>query len=378
MLEATARLQRSVLGEFRNGKRTGGVALAASDTLPADSRQAARHCLEQYLAEFPALCLEARPQHQAWRDPKRKWFRGNRPAAEIGREYHATWFRVVPAGKFWMGNEGYSDEPVHIGERKTPMHVAQFPVTNELLAMYAPRHTEPFEDYKSFSGAARCPAIYVNWYDAWCVAAWLHARLPDEYEWEGACRAQFWQDPTPPPRATTYWFGDSEAKLGQHAMRPASVVGPCQPGPARLLLCPSFPAVTTSYSRLDREIFAGELDVVCGADFRLGVGRRSGWGWPRERSPAARLRSRGRAGPPQPPANSGETGGETGPPTAPNPNPSRARPKWRQAFAADGPRGGDGWPPPETRPPVAAVPTSRRSPVGVPHRPAVRPGERND
>ncbi|MFN9953041.1 MAG: SUMF1/EgtB/PvdO family nonheme iron enzyme, partial [bacterium] len=59
--------------------------------------------------------------------------------------------------------------------------------------------------------------IYLSWFDAWCVATWMHARLPKECEWEAACRAQFWQPGEAPPQHQTYWFGDAEERLKSHA-----------------------------------------------------------------------------------------------------------------------------------------------------------------
>jgi formylglycine-generating enzyme required for sulfatase activity len=219
LAEATARLQRHVLGQDVRGSRTGGVALLLEPNLPKEAKSAARHCLEQFLAEFPAMCLDPHPAITPWRDTGRTWFTGTRPAREIGREFHATWFVPVPAGKFWMGDaqSEYDDEPAHVAERTVPFRMAKLTITNELFALYAPRHPESFHEYERYSSSPRCPAIYVNWYDAWCVATWLHARLPDESEWEGACRAQFWTGGQPEPRPTRYFFGDSERDLDQHA-----------------------------------------------------------------------------------------------------------------------------------------------------------------
>jgi formylglycine-generating enzyme required for sulfatase activity len=219
LTQATTRLQREAFQRFETGNPGTELLLTNDPVWPAQSVAAARLCLDQYLLQFPALCLADGPAAAPWRDATRPWFTGSRAPTEIGREFHATWFRPVPAGQFWMGDatSRYDDEPQFEETIKDPFRLAQFPVTNELLALYAPRHSESFADYQEYSGSPRCPAIDVNWYDAWCVATWLHARLPTEQEWEGACRAQFWPVGSAPPKPTKYWFGDQERDLARHA-----------------------------------------------------------------------------------------------------------------------------------------------------------------
>ena len=89
-------------------------------------------------------------------------------------------------------------------------------ITNGLIRLYDGNHGSIHTNYAQYSpDAARGAAIYVNWYDAWCLSVWLHGRLATEREWEYACRAR--------PGATddvphfTWHFGDREADLGNYA-----------------------------------------------------------------------------------------------------------------------------------------------------------------
>ena len=200
----------------------------------APAKEWAGHLLRQFLGTFPRLAfrntdlvrrflgifLRLALRHTQGSERKggaNQAFGGTRDAAEVARE---SWegFIKIPAGQHWMGQpKGPKDEPDHIATFSGRTSLSRYPLTNEAYALFSPRHRERFSDYARYSPSARCPAIYLTWFDAWCVATWMHARLPNEYEWEAACRAQFWQPGEAPPQHQTYWFGDAEEKLKLHA-----------------------------------------------------------------------------------------------------------------------------------------------------------------
>jgi formylglycine-generating enzyme required for sulfatase activity len=140
----------------------------------------------------------------------------NGPEAQKVAQDFCSWFVPIPerefeALTFWMGDEtsGYNNEKQHASSIPGRIQMAKYPVTNRLMALFDARHGERFEGYKRYSPELDCPAIYVDWYTAWCVALWLGCRLPTEQEWEYACRAQAGLAEEP----TKWHCGDDEAKL---------------------------------------------------------------------------------------------------------------------------------------------------------------------
>lgn len=104
--------------------------------------------------------------------------------------------------------------PWTIAER---FELAKTPVTNGQYWQYDPVHKS--EEFDGSDVATNLPArmeknsipvVYVDWYDAWCFARWCGGRLPNEAEWEFACRGGV-------KPAKRYYFGNDVEELKEVA-----------------------------------------------------------------------------------------------------------------------------------------------------------------
>jgi serine/threonine protein kinase len=118
--------------------------------------------------------------------------------------------RLVPAGKFTMGNDGGDAEsrPAHV-VNLAAFYIDKYEVTNELYdaCVYAVKCRRPQQvrsatrsTYYKNPVFANYPVIYVDWKMAKTYCEWRGARLPTEAEWEKAARGT---DERPYP-----WGGD--------------------------------------------------------------------------------------------------------------------------------------------------------------------------
>jgi formylglycine-generating enzyme required for sulfatase activity len=140
---------------------------------------------------------------------------------------------IHPFLRCWRGDDsGYKstwlhDSPVHVAQLESPLLLHQFPMTNDVYALFDPHHfgrsdlrEDFYTDYRRRSPQAKCPVIEVDWHDSWACSLWFQARLPTEEESEFAARAQLWSEPERPPQLL-YWFGitaDEAANLSDDAL----------------------------------------------------------------------------------------------------------------------------------------------------------------
>jgi formylglycine-generating enzyme required for sulfatase activity len=116
------------------------------------------------------------------------------------------WSRVV------VGHKDYPDNLPQTVAFKGPYEVSAYPVTRRLYRLFDPRHEIAFQDdFNRHSPDPRCPAIKITWYDAMMFAAWVSARLMDEYEWEYSCRSDIGdKDLKKTPLAKYFWKDDPD------------------------------------------------------------------------------------------------------------------------------------------------------------------------
>lgn len=69
-----------------------------------------------------------------------------------------------------MGSPKVDDEPQHEAEIAQRFQMARYPVTNELYGLFDPQSAGRFDDYTQYGADPRCPAIELDWFDAWTAA----------------------------------------------------------------------------------------------------------------------------------------------------------------------------------------------------------------
>ncbi len=133
---------------------------------------------------------------------------------------HFRWCEASAGVEFVCGHSDEVGNTEALRILEEGFELCSYQVTNRLYACFDEHHAEWFDredvgyKYSNESPYARGPAIYVSWYDAMMLATWSHSRLPTEWEWEYACRAN--KKNAAGHNAMFYW-GDDASKLERHA-----------------------------------------------------------------------------------------------------------------------------------------------------------------
>ncbi len=176
LIDATTQVQAEVRCRFDKGERMRSLRIQERRT----ASETAGSILDSFLGEFLELTQKS----------------------DTAREFDSD-FCEIPEGNFYYGNDGDVDTLAE------GFILARFPVANQIITLFCPRHLIIEFDYEDSSSSPTCPAIYCDWYTAWCAATWLHGRLPGERQWERACRGSYVSSDPP----TRFNVGDTENDL---------------------------------------------------------------------------------------------------------------------------------------------------------------------
>ena len=129
----------------------------------------------------------------------------------------------VPAGSFIMGSTRQPDEmPQTAVQIEKPFWIGQFEITNRQFRAFDPAHDSRDEHRHGYQFGRKGysmnhddqPAVHVSWKQAMDFCDWLSKKtgmsftLPDEAQWEWACRAG---------SSTPFWFGEQGTDFSPYA-----------------------------------------------------------------------------------------------------------------------------------------------------------------
>jgi formylglycine-generating enzyme required for sulfatase activity len=122
----------------------------------------------------------------------------------------------VEVGHYVMGDD-FKDNPQHKEKLAGTFALSKYPITRRLYACFDPNHIKHFTtEFENFAADERCPVICITFWDAWMFAVWCGGRLPTEWEWEFACRADCRDKDN--RLSLYYWPDDNEGdRLKDHA-----------------------------------------------------------------------------------------------------------------------------------------------------------------
>ena len=121
------------------------------------------------------------------------------PAAADSEPVTKQKMALVPAGSFWMGNNGRGadgpgdedEQPLHQVSVQ-PYWIDLYETTNAMYKAFAdatgqkpPKH---WQGGAYPPGKTNHPVIYISWHEAASFCQWSGKRLPTEHEWEKAAR----------------------------------------------------------------------------------------------------------------------------------------------------------------------------------------------
>lgn len=162
--------------------------------------------------------------YEAWSDTHNKQLAlGNlQMTLEIAEGVNLRLIKV-PAGSFIMGSTRQPDEmPQTTVKISKPFWIGQFEITNRQFRAFDPSHDSRDEHRHGYQFGRKGysmnhddqPVVHISWKQAMDYCNWLSTKtgmqftLPDEAQWEWACRAG---------SHTPFWFGELDTDFSSYA-----------------------------------------------------------------------------------------------------------------------------------------------------------------